>query len=201
MNNEQENLLDHEYDGIRELDNKLPRWWVWLFYASIIFAGVYLGYYHVIAKGDLAKNGQMLTEYNHEMQIGNALKAAATTKFEASIPTLQPSKDPIVIEQGHQMFLRLCAPCHRADGGGLVSAALHPIEGGEQVARYLAALVGRLPRLTITERTVNGQPGLVAEQDGAVVTVFAFDVAADQIARIWIIRNPNKLTRWVNQAD
>ena len=87
-----------------------------------------------------------------------------------------------------------------ADGGGLVSAALRPIEGGDQVAHYLAGLLGRLPRLTIGERTVNGQPGLVAEQDGAVVTVFAFDIAADKVTRIWIIRNPNKLTRWANQA-
>ena len=87
-----------------------------------------------------------------------------------------------------------------ADGGGLVSAALRPIEGGGQVARYLAGIVGRLPRLTIATRTVNGQPGLVAELDGAVVTVFAFDIAADKITRIWIIRNPNKLTRWANQA-
>jgi RNA polymerase sigma factor (sigma-70 family) len=88
-----------------------------------------------------------------------------------------------------------------ADGGGLVSAALRPIEGGEQVARYLAGILGRRPRLTITERTVNGQPGLVAEQDGLTVTVFAFDIAADQITRIWIIRNPNKLSRWVDQAS
>jgi RNA polymerase sigma factor (sigma-70 family) len=88
-----------------------------------------------------------------------------------------------------------------ADGGGLVSAALRPIEGGDQVARYLAGLLGRLPRLTIGERTVNGQPGLVAEQDGAVVTVFAFDIAADKVTRIWIIRNPNKLTRWAGQAS
>jgi RNA polymerase sigma factor (sigma-70 family) len=88
-----------------------------------------------------------------------------------------------------------------ADGGGKVSAALRPVEGGEQVARYLAGIVGRLPRLTITARTVNGQPGLIAEQDGAVVTVFAFDIAADKITRIWIIRNPNKLTRWVDQAS
>ena len=73
-------------------------------------------------------------------------------------------------------------------------------EGGEQVARYLAGIVGRLPRLTITEAAVNGQPGLVAEQDGAVVTVFAFDIAADKITRIWIIRNPNKLTRWLDPA-
>ena len=87
-----------------------------------------------------------------------------------------------------------------ADGGGLVSAALRPIEGGGQVARYLAGIAGRLPRLTITTRTVNGQPGLVAELDGAVVTVFAFDIAADKITRIWIIRNPSKLTRWASQA-
>jgi RNA polymerase sigma-70 factor (ECF subfamily) len=87
-----------------------------------------------------------------------------------------------------------------ADGGGQVRAALRPIEGGAQVARYLAGLLGRLPRLTITERAVNGQPGLVAEQDSAIVTVFAFDIAAGQITRIWMIRNPNKLTRWADQA-
>jgi RNA polymerase sigma factor (sigma-70 family) len=88
-----------------------------------------------------------------------------------------------------------------ADGGGLVSAALRPVEGGEQVARYLAGVLGRTPRVTITERTVNGQPGLTAEMDGAVATVFAFDVADGKINRIWIIRNPNKLTGWANQAD
>jgi RNA polymerase sigma factor (sigma-70 family) len=88
-----------------------------------------------------------------------------------------------------------------ADGGGQVSAALRPVEGGEQVARYLAGIVGRNPGLTITERTVNGQPGLVAEQDGAVVTVFAFGIAADKITRIWIIRNPSKLSRWAAEAN
>src|SRR5262245_22893663 len=61
-----------------------------------------------------------------------------------------------------------------ADGGGRVSAALRPIEGGEQVARYAVAIAGRVPNLTILERTVNGQPGLVAQQDGVTVTVFAF---------------------------
>jgi RNA polymerase sigma factor (sigma-70 family) len=88
-----------------------------------------------------------------------------------------------------------------ADGGGLVSAARSPVEGGEQVARYLAGVLGRTPRVTITERTVNGQPGLIAEQDGVTVTVFAFDMAGGKITRIWITRNPNKLTGWANQAD
>jgi RNA polymerase sigma factor (sigma-70 family) len=60
-----------------------------------------------------------------------------------------------------------------ADGGGLVSAALHPIEGGEEVARYLAGIANHLPgNMTFLERTVNGQPGLVAQQDGVTVTVF-----------------------------
>ena len=83
-----------------------------------------------------------------------------------------------------------------ADGGGLVRAALQPIEGGEQIARYVADLAGRTRGLTLAERTVNGQPGLVAQQDGVTVTVFAFDVAGERITRIWAIRNPEKLRPW-----
>jgi Transposase domain (DUF772) len=78
-----------------------------------------------------------------------------------------------------------------ADGGGRASAALHPIQGGEQIARYLADLAGRAPgNVTILERTVNGQPGLVAQQDGATVTVFAFDITGGRITHIWAVRNP-----------
>ena len=83
-----------------------------------------------------------------------------------------------------------------ADGGGLVSAALRPVEGGEQIARYLVDIAGRAPGVTILERTVNGQPGLVAQQDGVTVTVFAFDVAGDRIKHIWAVRNPEKLRPW-----
>jgi RNA polymerase sigma factor (sigma-70 family) len=84
-----------------------------------------------------------------------------------------------------------------ADGGGRVSAALHPIEGGEQIARYVVDIASRAPsNLTIMERTVNGQPGLVAQHDGATVTVFAFDVTGDRIKHIWAVRNPEKLRPW-----
>jgi RNA polymerase sigma-70 factor (ECF subfamily) len=82
------------------------------------------------------------------------------------------------------------------DGGGLVSAAPRPIEGGEQVARYFVDLAGRAPDVTLLERTVNGQPGLVAQQDGLTVTVIAFDIAADRIKHIWAVRNPDKLRPW-----
>jgi DNA-directed RNA polymerase specialized sigma24 family protein len=83
-----------------------------------------------------------------------------------------------------------------ADGGGVVSAYLHPIEGGEQVARSCAEVVRRAPGLAILERTVNGQPGLVAQKDGVTVTVYAFDVAGGRITHIWAVRNPEKLRSW-----
>jgi RNA polymerase sigma factor (sigma-70 family) len=83
-----------------------------------------------------------------------------------------------------------------ADGGGLVSATLHPVEGGEHIARVFVEVAGRVPNLTILERTVNGQPGLVAQQDGVTVTVMAFDVAGDRIKHIWAVRNPEKLRPW-----
>jgi RNA polymerase sigma factor (sigma-70 family) len=84
-----------------------------------------------------------------------------------------------------------------ADGGGLVTAALRPIEGGEEIARYFADLADRAPSsMAILERTVNGQPGLVAQIDGVAVTVLAFDIAGDRIKHIWAIRNPEKLQPW-----
>ena len=82
------------------------------------------------------------------------------------------------------------------DGGGLVAAELRPIEGGEQIARAVIEIAGRAPSLTILERTVNGQPGLVAQQDGITVTVIAFDIAGGRIKHIWAVRNPEKLRPW-----
>jgi RNA polymerase sigma factor (sigma-70 family) len=86
-----------------------------------------------------------------------------------------------------------------ADGGGLAVAALHPIEGSGHIARYavdLASRAAQAGRLTLLERTVNGQPGLVAQQDGRTVTVFAFEIAAGRIVHIWAVRNPDKLRPW-----
>ncbi|MFI0483000.1 RNA polymerase sigma factor SigJ [Actinomadura sp. 9N215] len=83
-----------------------------------------------------------------------------------------------------------------SDGGGLASALPAPIEGGERIARVFADLVRRGPALTYLERTVNGQPGLVAQLDGVTVVVVAFEVAGDRIKNIWAVRNPEKLRPW-----
>ncbi|MBF6167888.1 RNA polymerase sigma factor SigJ [Streptomyces gardneri] len=84
------------------------------------------------------------------------------------------------------------------DGGGLVSAELHPIDGSERIARAVVAIAAKAPDMAILERTVNGQPGLVIQQAGATVTVIAFDISGDRITRLWAIRNPNKLRPWTN---
>ncbi|MEU9878051.1 RNA polymerase sigma factor SigJ [Streptomyces phaeochromogenes] len=84
-----------------------------------------------------------------------------------------------------------------ADGGGLAVTHLLPIVGGEQIARAyaeIARVAGH--RTTFLECTVNGLPGLVAQQDGDIATVFAFEIAGDRIRHIWAVRNPEKLRPW-----
>ena len=84
-----------------------------------------------------------------------------------------------------------------ADGGGLAVAFLEPIEGSEQIARAWIEIANRgYSNSTFMECTVNGQPGLVAQQDGVIVSVFAFQIADNRIKHIWVVRNPEKLGPW-----
>ncbi|MFC7546977.1 RNA polymerase sigma factor SigJ [Plantactinospora sp. GCM10030261] len=87
-----------------------------------------------------------------------------------------------------------------ADGGGLVASLRRPIEGAVDVARYAVEIVELAPDMTILERTVNGQPGLVAERDGAVISVMAFDIVGDRVRHIWAVRNPEKLRPWTAES-
>ncbi|MGW3287344.1 RNA polymerase sigma factor SigJ [Streptomyces sp. NPDC001002] len=83
------------------------------------------------------------------------------------------------------------------DGGGLASAAPHPIRGGEPVARFFADLMARAPaEVIVLERTVNGQAGLVAQVNGVTEVVLAFDVTGGLIRHVWGVRNPEKLRSW-----
>jgi DNA-directed RNA polymerase specialized sigma24 family protein/ketosteroid isomerase-like protein len=83
-----------------------------------------------------------------------------------------------------------------ADGGGLTSAVTGPVQGGEQIARGCVTFASRAPGLTFLERTVNGQPGVVGQQDGVTVAVVAFDIAGGRIKHIWAVLNPEKLRPW-----
>ena len=79
---------------------------------------------------------------------------------------------------------------------GLANAYPHPIHGGERVARACIAFARAAPHRTILERTVNGRPGLVAQQDGVTVTVWAFEIDGERIKHIWAMGNPDRLKPW-----
>ena len=70
-----------------------------------------------------------------------------------------------------------------------------PSKAASRSRAFYAGIVGVALNVTILERMVNGQPGLVAQLDG-VVTVFAFDIAGDRIKHIWAVRKPEKLLPW-----
>ncbi|HLU55640.1 MAG TPA: RNA polymerase sigma factor SigJ [Pseudonocardia sp.] len=83
-----------------------------------------------------------------------------------------------------------------ADGGGRASALPDPLEGGERIAHACVEWASRAPELELVETTVNGQPGLLGRLGGVPVAVWAFAVADGRIARIWAVRNPEKLRAW-----
>ncbi|WP_433323863.1 RNA polymerase sigma factor SigJ [Spirillospora sp. CA-294931] len=87
-----------------------------------------------------------------------------------------------------------------SDGGGLVNAQLHPIHGNTEIAHGLITVTNAL-EITLLERTVNGQPGLIAQQEGITHTVIAFEITNNKIKHLWAIRNPEKLRPWTPQTQ
>jgi cytochrome c oxidase cbb3-type subunit 3 len=109
-------LLDHNYDGIRELDNHLPPWWKWLFYLSIVFAVVYMLGYHVIGNMPLPEE-----EYNNEMAIAN--EAALLRLANAPVENIDQSnvvlvEDPEQLALGKKVYMSNCSQCHKDLGEG-----------------------------------------------------------------------------------
>nr|WP_294861896.1 cbb3-type cytochrome c oxidase N-terminal domain-containing protein [uncultured Fluviicola sp.] len=106
-------LMDHEYDGIRELDNNLPPWWVWGFYMTIIFAFVYLLYYHVF-DGNTQKKEYDISIMKAQKEVDAYLKDAAMNVDESNVTLLS---DPAALNSGKQVFEANCKVCHK-DGSG-----------------------------------------------------------------------------------
>ncbi len=130
MEKEGEIVLDHNYDGIRELDNNLPPWWVWMFYATIIFGVVYLLRFHVFNDYD-----QKL-EYEQEIaaaeiEIAEYKKNAKDLVDANTVELMTEASD---IKSGKDIFELNCIACHMADGGGGIGPNLtddHWILGGD----------------------------------------------------------------------
>lgn len=113
-------LLDHDYDGIKELDNNLPPWWVYLFYLCIVFGVVYMLRYEVFG----ADNQEMELKKEvaqAKIEIAEYMKTAPDLMDEKSVTLLT---DPADLAIGKEIFSSNCAACHRADGGGQIGPNL-----------------------------------------------------------------------------
>jgi cytochrome c oxidase cbb3-type subunit 3 len=118
---EEEILLDHNYDGIQELDNDLPPWWKYGFYLTIIVGIIYLLHFHVFQTGDL-----QLAAYNKSMIEAKEAKEAyqkmsANNVTEANVKMLT---DAAEIDKGGAIFKDNCAVCHGKEGQGGVGPNL-----------------------------------------------------------------------------
>ena len=113
-------MLDHNYDGIKELDNVLPPWWVYLFYGTIIFAGIYLVRYEVLGSDNQAQ------EFDKEV----AEAKIAVDEYNKTAPDQMDKEkvtlltDAASIAAGKDIFTKNCIPCHRPDAGGQIGPNL-----------------------------------------------------------------------------
>ncbi|WP_264563671.1 cbb3-type cytochrome c oxidase N-terminal domain-containing protein [Flavobacterium sp. N3904] len=120
IEDEGEILLDHDYDGIRELDNNLPPWWVYLFYACIVFAAVYLVRYEIMGAPD--QEMELKNEMTQaKIEVAEYMKTAPDLMDEKSVTLLT---DPADLAAGKAIFTTNCVACHRADGGGQIGPNL-----------------------------------------------------------------------------
>lgn len=115
LDKEQEIMLDHDYDGIKELDNNLPPWWKYGFYFTILCAFIYLVHYHISGTGDL-----QTVEYNKEMaaaklQVEEFMRTSANNVDETSVKYLSEAADQ---EAGKQIYMANCVACHGKAGEG-----------------------------------------------------------------------------------
>ncbi|MEJ2195649.1 MAG: cbb3-type cytochrome c oxidase N-terminal domain-containing protein [Ignavibacteriaceae bacterium] len=117
---EKDILFDHEYDGIKELDSRIPPWFTGLFWVTILFAVYYMLNFHVLNTGKL-----MYEEYEEEMKIAllqkEELMASGAFLTEQSVTQLT---DDVALLAGKNIFEANCVACHLADGGGLVGPNL-----------------------------------------------------------------------------
>lgn len=129
MESEVDILLNHDYDGIKELDNKLPPWWVYLFLGCIGFAAVYLVRFELMG-GDNQEMELKKEMAQAKIDVANYMKTAPDLMDEKTVTLLT---DKVSLAAGKTIFMTNCVACHRADAGGQIGPNLtddHWILGG-----------------------------------------------------------------------
>jgi len=117
-------LLDHNYDGIRELDNHLPPWWTAFFYITIVFGIIYMFVYHVFHMAPLPEEEYEIAVAEAQVAAAERLALAGDEGTGIDESTVAFSDDPAIIDSGKKIYDMQCASCHRNDGGGNIGPNL-----------------------------------------------------------------------------
>jgi len=121
LSEEKDILMEHEYDGIQELDNPIPSWFMYLFYVTIVFAVCYLLIYHVFGVGQLQYD-----EYKTEVAQADIAKKIYLSKAANRVDenTVKLVSDPAVLAAGHTVFTQNCITCHGDHAEGKIGPNL-----------------------------------------------------------------------------
>ncbi len=114
-------LMDHEYDGIQELDNNLPPWWVWGFYATIVFSVIYILNFHVFKTSELQIDAYERDMVEKTKEVNDYLIKMAMNVDEHTATLLTDAKE---LDQGKVLFETNCVACHLNDGSGKIGPNL-----------------------------------------------------------------------------
>jgi cytochrome c oxidase cbb3-type subunit 3 len=118
--NENDPLLSHEYDGIREYDNPMPRWWVWIFWASFYFSLGYFIHYHMTGNGE-----SVAAAYDTDLALAREKEAAQAMSGGLTEQTLAGLMgNEAMMADASKLFVQRCAQCHGNKGEGLIGPNL-----------------------------------------------------------------------------
>ena len=117
---QQNTVMDHEFDGIQEFDNRLPNWWLWLMWGSMVFALLYWVFFHTLGVGKLPRERfDMEMQVAQEAQIARALEAGIDNEF---FVMMSQTEDKVA--EGREIFVKHCVACHLDQGQGSVGPNL-----------------------------------------------------------------------------
>jgi cytochrome c oxidase cbb3-type subunit 3 len=148
-------ILDHDYDGIKELDNHLPPWWTYLFYVTIVFGVFYVIGHHFTDSLPLQEE-----EYEIEMAEAAALAQARLANAPEDAfdeADLVLTDDPDILASGAKIFNQQCAVCHKTDGGGSIGPNLtddYWLHGGDIKSVYTVIKEGVVEKGMISWQTM-----------------------------------------------
>lgn len=121
ISRERDIMIEHDFDGIHELDNPTPPWFMFLFYITVIFGGVYMVYYHIAQDGNT-----MVKEYTAEVALAEKAREEYIAKVAGSLneDNAKVVTDAKSLDEGKKHYVTFCAACHGANGEGLVGPNL-----------------------------------------------------------------------------